>query len=71
MGVRIRVIAGALLLSILALPLMAVAQRFFFRSSAQSLPAVEYNSQFAFTRIRYGARIGGFGGWETLTIVAK
>ena len=52
MGVRVRVVAGALLLSVLALPLIAVAQRFLFSSSGPSLPAVEYNSQFAFTRIR-------------------
>ena len=26
--------------------------------------AVEYDSQFAFTRIRYGTRVGGNGGWE-------
>jgi hypothetical protein len=65
MGVRVRVVAGALLLLVLALPLIAVAQRFLFSSSGPSLPAVEYNSQFAFTRIRYGARLGfGFGGWE-------
>ena len=66
MGVRVRVIVGALLLSVLVLPLTAVAQRFFFPSSGQSLPAVQYDSHFAFTRIRYGARIGrGFGGgWE-------
>jgi len=64
-GVRARTIAGVLLLSILGLPLLAVAQRFLFRSLSQSLPAVKYDSHFAFTRIRYGARIGqGFGGWE-------
>jgi hypothetical protein len=64
-GVRGRIIAGVLLLSILGLPLLAVAQRFLFRSLGQSLPAVKYDSHFAFTRIRYGARIGqGFGGWE-------
>ena len=64
-GVRARIIAGVLLLSILGLPLLAVAQRFLFRSLGQSLPAVKYDSHFAFTRIRYGARIGqGFGGWE-------
>jgi len=62
---RVRVIVGALLLSVLVLPLAAAAQRFFFRSSPQSLPAVQYDSHFAFTRIRYGARIGqAFGGWE-------
>ena len=65
MRMRVRVIVGALLLSVLVLPLAAAAQRFFFRSLSGSLPAVEYNSHFAFTRIRYGARIGqAFGGWE-------
>ena len=64
-GVRARILAGALLLSILGFPLVAVAQRFFFSSPSPSLPAVNYDSHFAFTRIRYGARIGqGFGGWE-------
>jgi hypothetical protein len=65
MAVRVRVIVGALLLSVVVLPLTALAQRFFFRSAGESLPAVQYDSYFAFTRIRYGARIGqGFGGWE-------
>jgi hypothetical protein len=65
MAVKPRVIVGALLLSVLVLPLAALAQRFFFPSSGQSFPAVTYDSHFAFTRIRYGARIGqGFGGWE-------
>jgi hypothetical protein len=63
--VRVRIVAGALLLSVLGLPLLAVAQRFFFFSSSQALPAVTYNSHFAFTRIRYGARVGrGASGWE-------
>jgi len=57
--------AAALLLPVLALPAMAAGQRFFGRPSVASLPVVEYDSHFAFTRIRYGARIGrGFGGWE-------
>jgi hypothetical protein len=65
MGVRVRIVASVLLLSLLTLPLIALAQRFFLPSADRSLPTVEYNSHFAFTRIRYGARIGfAFGGWE-------
>jgi hypothetical protein len=65
MSVRVRVIAAALLLAALALPMVAAAQRFFGRPFGDSMPVVEYNSHFAFTRIRYGTRIGGgFGGWE-------
>jgi len=65
MGVKARVIGGVLLLSVLLLPMMAVAQRFFFFSSPKALPAVTYDSHFAFTRIRYGARVGrGASGWE-------
>jgi hypothetical protein len=65
MGVRVRVVASVVLLSLLTLPLIALAQRYFLPSADRSLPAVEYNSHFAFTRIRYGARLGfGFGGWE-------
>ena len=62
---RVRVVAGALILSALALPVSGAGQDFFRRFFRQSLPSVEYNSYFAFTRIRYGARVGqGFGGWE-------
>jgi hypothetical protein len=62
MSERVRVVAGALALSALVLPIsVAAGQDFFNRFFPQSLPAVEYNSQFAFTRIRYGR---GFGGWE-------
>lgn len=63
--VRFRIIAGALLVSLVVLPLAALAQRFFFFSSPKALPAVTYDSHFAFTRIRYGARVGrGASGWE-------
>ena len=50
----------------LIVPMMAAAQRsFFFFTRSESLPAVTYNSHFAFTRIRYGARVGrGASGWE-------
>jgi hypothetical protein len=62
---RVRLVAGALILSALVLPVAGAGQDFFRRFLPQSLPAVDYNSHFAFTRIRYGARVGrGFGGWE-------
>ena len=66
MSVRARWIGVVLVLSALVLPVMAAAQRsFFFNPSRAALPAVKYDSHFAFTRIRYGARIGrGYGGWE-------
>jgi hypothetical protein len=55
-------IAGILLLSSMALPVTA-GQDFFGRFSLRPT-AVEYNSHFAFTRIRYGTRTGGNFGWE-------
>ena len=62
---RVRLVAGGLILSALVLPIAGAGQDFFRRFLPQSLPAVDYNSHFAFTRIRYGARVGrGFGGWE-------
>ena len=62
---RVRFVAGALLLSALVVPVLAAGQDFFRRFFPQSLPAATYDSHFAFTRIRYGARVGrGFGGWE-------
>ena len=62
---RVRVGTGALLLLALVLPVSVAGQDFFRRFFRQSLPSVEYDSHFAFTRIRYGARVGqGFGGWE-------
>ena len=65
MGARARLVAGAVLVSVLLTPMMAAAQRFFFFGRPESLPAVKYNSHFAFTRIRYGARVGrGASGWE-------
>jgi hypothetical protein len=61
MSPRVRLTAALMLLLVLALP--AVASQFgrFFLPAAT---AVEYDSQFAFTRIRYGTRVGGNGGWE-------
>ncbi len=65
MGTRVRVVFGGLLLLALALPMTAAGQRFFDRFFSGKLPAVEHDHRFAFTRIRYGARVGrGFGGWE-------
>ena len=63
-GVLVAAIAAAMAPSVL--PMMAAAQRsFFFFTRSESLPAVTYNSHFAFTRIRYGARVGrGASGWE-------
>jgi hypothetical protein len=57
-------IGVGLLLAVLSLP-MAAAGQGFFRFFSGSLPAVTYDSHFAFTRIRYGARVGrGASGWE-------
>jgi uncharacterized protein DUF4159 len=61
---RARPAVALLLLAFLLLPVLAAGQ-FGRRPSRQPAVTVEYNSHFAFTRIRYGARIGrGFGGWE-------
>ena len=65
MTVRAWFIVGALSASAAVLPAMAASQFSFFRPSRESLPAVKYDSHFAFTRIRYGARVGrGASGWE-------
>jgi hypothetical protein len=64
MSRRIRVVVGALLLSALILPVLAAGQNFFRYFRTESLPAVEYDGHFAFTRIRYGSRVGGNCGWE-------
>jgi hypothetical protein len=52
-------------LLVLLVPLLAAGQ-FGRRSARMPGVTVEYNSHFAFTRIRYGASLGGFGGggWE-------
>jgi hypothetical protein len=61
----VRILAVVLVLSGLALPVIAAGQDVFRGFFGRSLPAVEYDSRFAFTRIRYGARTGRpFGGWE-------
>ena len=59
---RLRIVAGLAVLSALVLPVVAAGQfgRFFLPPPT----AVEYDSQFAFTRIRYGTRGGGNFGWE-------
>jgi hypothetical protein len=72
MGGRTRVAIAALLVCAIASAMvaivftMAASQRsFFFFTRPESLPAVKYDSHFAFTRIRYGARVGrGASGWE-------
>jgi hypothetical protein len=65
MGVKVRLLAGTLLLTALVLPMVAAGQGPVLRPVRQSLPAVEHDDHFAFTRIRYGARLGRpYGGWE-------
>ena len=67
---RIRATVAALLLIVLLLPVLSAGQG--RRYGRQTAPTVEYNSHFAFTRIRYGAGGGlargffggGYGGWE-------
>ena len=50
---------------LLAVALPVAGQDFFFgRFSLPGPTAVDYDSRFAFTRIRYGTRIGGNFGWE-------
>ena len=60
---RMPVVAAVLLL-VMIVPMLASGQ-IFRRQSRQPEATVEYNSHFAFTRIRYGATLGGFmqGGW--------
>ena len=61
MSPRLRLAAGIGLLLATALPVVAGQFGRFFLPSPTS---VEYDSRFAFTRIRYGTRVGGNGGWE-------
>jgi len=64
MTTRVRILVASLALSALALPALG-AQEFFGRFFQPRPTVVEYDSHFAFTRIRYGARVGrGSGGWE-------
>jgi len=55
--------AGIVVLLAMALPVIA-GQEFFGRFSLPRLTSVEYDGQFAFTRIRYGTRSGVNYGWE-------
>jgi hypothetical protein len=64
MNRRLRVVAAIALLSAIAFPVMAAGQNFFGRFFRSEPTAVEYDSRFAFTRIRYGTRVGRNGGWE-------
>ena len=64
MNRRPRVVAGIALLSAMVFPVMAAGQNFFGRFFRAAPTAVEYDSRFVFTRIRYGTRVGGNGGWE-------
>src|SRR6186997_300989 len=57
-------VIGVALLCALLLPVMAAGQNFFGRFSRLQPHSVAYDSRFAFTRIRYGTRIGVNGGWE-------
>jgi len=59
MGKGIRVVASALLLSALLLPVVAAGQNFFRYFRTETLPTVEYDGHFAFTRIRHNGN-----GWE-------
>ena len=61
MSPRLRITAGIALLLATALPVVAGQSGRFFLPTPT---AVEYDSRFAFTRIRYGTRVGGNGGWE-------
>jgi len=62
MSSRVRVVVCLAALSALVFPVIATGQfrRFFLPEPT----AVEYDSHFAFTRIRYGSRVGGNYGWE-------
>ena len=62
MSRRLRIVAGLAVLSALVFPVIAAGQfrRFFLPQPT----AVEYDSRFAFTRIRYGTKVGGNFGWE-------
>ena len=59
-AVRISPAVVVALVALLALPLLAAGQ--FRRQSQQRIATVEYNSHFAFTRIRYGSGFGRRGG---------
>jgi Domain of unknown function (DUF4159) len=61
-----RAAVASVLLAALLLPGVVAGQISLRRSGRQSMPTVEYDSHFVFTRIRYGASLSRFGGggWE-------
>lgn len=61
MSQRLRIAVGIVLLLATALPVIAGQ---FGRYFLPPPTAVEPDSRFAFTRIRYGTRVGRNGGWE-------
>jgi hypothetical protein len=61
MSPRVRIAVGIVAVLAMALPVIAGQ---FGRFSLPRATSVEYDSKFAFTRIRYGTRVGGNGGWE-------
>src|SRR5262245_30899377 len=58
------VTAVVVVLSVTLPVLPAIAGQFGRRFFLPPPTAVEYDSQFAFTRIRYGSRVGANCGWE-------
>ena len=62
MSRRFRIVAGLAALSAMVFPVVASGQ--FGRFFLPQVTAVEYDSQFAFTRIRYGTRTRSNYGWE-------
>jgi hypothetical protein len=64
MAQPLRVVIGVALSCATVLPVLAAGQDFFGRFSRFRPTAVEYDGRFAFTRIRYGSRVGSNGGWE-------
>ena len=63
MSLRLRQVVGVVLLLAMALPVIA-GQGFRGRFFLPPPTAVEPDSTFAFTRVRYGTRIGSNCGWE-------
>ncbi len=59
---RVRLVLGIGLLAAAALPV--AGQEFFGRFALPRPTSVEYDGNYAFTRIRYGTRTGGNFGWE-------
>ena len=61
MSPRLRLVASIVLLLAMAVPVIAGQ---FGRRYLPAPAAVEPDSRFAFTRIRYGTKVGGNFGWE-------